>query len=81
MYIYRNGAPRVFPAADRAPPIIAIMLVSGATDVAFWDPARSQEPTHLVTQHAAPVTSLRWTSNDRVLGLSLIHISEPTRPY
>ena len=70
MCIYRNGPRASFPRRTRAPPIIAIMLVSGATDVAFWDPARSQEPTHLVTQHAAPVTSLRWTSNDRVLGSS-----------
>ena len=56
------------------------MLVSAATDVAFWDPGRSDEPIHLSTEHASPVTSLRWTSNDRVLASSshdgTIHLTE-----
>ena len=56
------------------------MLVSAATDVAFWDPGRSDEPIHLSTEHTSPVTSLRWTSNDRVLASSAhdgtIHLTE-----
>ena len=56
------------------------MLVSAATDVAFWDPGRSDEPLHLSTVHTSPVTSLRWTSNDRVLASSAhdgtIHLTE-----
>jgi WD40 repeat protein len=61
-------------------PAHSAMLVSAATDVAFWDPGRSDEPIHLSTEHTSPVTSLRWTSNDRVLASSAhdgaIHLTE-----
>lgn len=72
---WRDAQPRARYANRRS-----AMLVSAATDVAFWDPGRSDEPIHLSTEHTSPVTSLRWTSNDRVLASSAhdgtIHLTE-----
>ena len=69
-----------FRARLRVAVLFRAMLVSAATDVAFWDPGRSDEPLHLSTVHTSPVTSLRWTSNDRVLASSAhdgtIHLTE-----
>ena len=45
-----------------------IMLASAATDVVLWEPCRDEPVHQLSSAHGAPVTSLRWTSNDRVLG-------------
>lgn len=43
------------------------MLASAGTDVSLWEIGRD-EPLQQLQEHGAPVSSLRWTSNDRVLG-------------